>query len=140
MNRQDYYLNWHRVDSYKFLPLGKRRIKTQRTYDNVAYGGYKWQATFLFDFRDRFFCIAFLQNFSNPDNARIRYNDVKSILDSKYGEGVESQDVVVYGNPDGECIRLAVIPVPEKSGAVCGLYYMDEEIYKVDTAAATDEL
>lgn len=141
MDRQDYYSNWRGIPAYKVLPLGKRKIKSQQTFDRVAYGGFTWQeTTFLFDFRDRFFCIAFLQDFSNPDNARARYNDVKATLDGKYGIGQESQYGVVYGNPDGKCIRLAVVPVPEKSGAMCGLYYMDDTIYKTDTADATDEL
>ena len=141
MDRQDYYNNWYGIPSYKVLPLGKRKIKSQQTYNRVSYGGYIWQDTaFLFDFRDRFFCIAFLQDFSNADNAKARYNDVKATLDAKYGVGQETQYGVVYGTPDAKCIRLAVIPIPEKSGAMCGLYYMDERIYKADTAAATDEL
>lgn len=141
MDRQDYYSNWRGISQYKILPLGKRHIKSIRTYDRVPYGGYTWQETsFLFDYRDRFFCIAFTQEFSNPDNARGRYNEIKSTLDSKYGVGESTQYGMRYGNPQGKCIMLTIVPTNQKEGAICGLYYMDEKIYKSSTAEAIDEL
>ena len=143
MDRLDYYSNWGGLSTYKVAPLGKRKIKETKTYNRVSYGGYTWQeTTFLFDYRDRFFCIAFTQDFSNPDNARARFNEIKSTLDDKYGLGEKTQYGVRYGNPQGKCILLAVVPTSGKNadGAMCGLYYMDEKIYQTSTAAATDEL
>lgn len=140
MDRFDYG-NWGSVSRYKLLPLGKRQIKSARTYDRVPYGGYTWQETsFLFDYRDHFFCIAFTQEFSNPDNARSRFNDIKSTLDNKYGVGESIQDGVRYGNPQGKCIILSIVSIPQKDGEVCCLYYLDEKIYRISTAKATDEL
>lgn len=143
MDRLDYYGNWGGLSSYKVAPLGKRKIKEVRSYNRVPYGGYTWQeTTFLFDYRDRFFCIAFTQDFSNPDNALTRYSEIKSTLDSKYGAGEKTQYGVRYGNPQGKCVLLSVVPTTSKNGdgAMCGLYYMDERIYQTSTAAATDEL
>lgn len=141
MDRQDYFVNWQTIPLYKLSPLGNRRIKSQQTYSRIAYGGYTWQdASFLFDFRERFFSIAFLQDFSDPDDARTRYNEIKSTLDGKYGVGHDSQYGVVYGDLEGMCIRLAVVPVTGKDGVVLGLYYTNEQIYRIDTAAAIDEL
>ena len=141
MNRQYYYGNRGGASRYKLLPLGKRQIKSGMTYDGVPYGGYTWQeASFLFDYRDRFFCMAFMQEFSNPDYARLRFNDIKSTLDTKYGIGEAIQYGVRYGNPQGKCIILSIVPIPKKEGEVCCLYYMDEKIYQTSTAAATEEL
>ena len=139
----DCYSNWGRLSFYELAPLGKRKIKEVRSYYQASFGAYTWQKTaFLFDYKDRFFCIAFTQEFSHSDGARSRYSEIKSTLDSKYGVGEQTQYGVRYGNPQGNCILLSVVPMADKNGdgAMCGLYYMDERIYQTSTAAATDEL
>ena len=139
MERLDYYSSWG-LSARQVLPLGKRKIKTWRSYSHVPYGGYTWQeASFLFDYRDRFFCIAFTQDFSTA-YAESRYNDLKATLDEKYGVGTTTEYGVLYGNPQGKCIVLAIVPHSDKEGAMCGLYYMDDKIYRTSTAEATDEL
>lgn len=143
MDRLDYYGGWGGFSSYQMKPLGKRKIKEVMSYGSIPYGGFTWQeATFLFDYRDRFFCISFTQEFGNPDNATARYDEIKSTLDNKYGLGEITQFGVRYGNPQGRCILLSIVPTAGKngSGAICGLYYLDEKIYQTSTAAATDEL
>lgn len=135
------YREWNGVDSYKTLPLGERRIKTKQTYYYVPYGGYTWkEVSFFFDYRDRFFCLAFFDLFSESEKGKERYDAVKSTLDEKYGLGRDIQYGVMYGNPEGKCISLVVLPLQDAGYTVCGLYYLDEKIYQTDTASAIDEL
>ena len=135
MSRQGFYQDWY-YNSYKALaPLGKRKIKSIDTYQRISYGGYTWNnVSFLYDYRDRFFCIAFSQEFANEDAAVARYKEIKNTLDEKYGSSQKTQHGVLYGNPQGKCIQLAL------NGTFCILYYLDEKIYQASTVAAINEL
>ena len=87
-----------------------------------------------------FFCLAFFDLFSESEKGKERYDAVKSTLDEKYGVGRDIQYGVMYGNPEGKCISLVVLPLQDAGYTVCGLYYLDEKIYQTDTASAIDEL
>ena len=68
------------------------------------------------------------------------YNELKGSLDRKYGTGQAFEHGIIYGNPEGRCIRLSVLTFPDEHGGICCLYYLDEKIYTEDTISAIDEL
>lgn len=127
------------LPSVALMPVESWRIKSNMTDRNVAFGGYSWSyASFLFDYKDRFFCIAFVQDYSELASATERFNEIKGLLDGKYGAGESTGDTVQYGTPNG---RYAILSIaPWKNKWCCTLHYIDEELYRKDTQEAQTEL
>lgn len=124
-------------------PLGKRKIKSELYRWDSAFGGYKWLSIVnLFDFKDRFFGIAFVHETGVFDEVYTRYTEIKNTLDKKYGPGEVSEDGVHYYDSYGRGIVLAVMESDRENVQrwFCGLYYLDEKLYQKDTEVATDEL
>lgn len=137
----DYHFEYRGRGFYNIPILRDKRIQSVVSYESLSFGGFIWRETsYLFDFRDRFFCIAFIQPFSNNDNALSRYNTIASVLEQKYGQGKAVQDGIQYGNPERRSIVLSLVPKSDNTGMICGLCYIDEAIYSTDTMTASNEL
>ena len=108
---------------------------------NKAFGGYNWESTcYLYDFKDRFFCIAFVQDFSKVEFATDRFNEIKKLLDEKYSPGDSTGDSVLYRNSNGRHALLSIVPGSNGQKWFCMLHYIDKELYLKDTKEARGEL
>ena len=142
-SRVDTY--YHEANNARMLsPLGKKKIKSVINDRGVSFGGFNWNnALYLFDFKDRFFGMAFVFETRNYEQAYSRFDEIRGALEKKYGVGNAMLNGVHLSDKYGRTVELVVFDYETTRGNteyICGLYYLDEPLYQKDTEMATDEL
>ena len=141
----NHYHGWNSFDHLtdeELAPIAGRKIKSRVSIGPSSFGSIMWdEAVYLCDFKDSFFCIGFKNKFSSFDKAYSLYSELKAALDKKYGPGRTIGYKTTYGDPRSRSIILVMIPYYGKEdSSCCELFYLDDRIYRKDTAEAENEL
>lgn len=117
--------------------------KNQQKYMDLDFGGYSWHfVTFEFSLDRKFMIIDFSQEFKTKHSGEIRYDNLKEMLDKKYGFGFPITDGVGYKDKYGRAIQLTLKYAESRGKEMfwyCSLMYADVSIvHENQNAAAAD--
>lgn len=118
--------------------IGNLKIKSTLGFQ-ADFAGYKWDDSgFLFDYQDRLFCVSFIHTLKNEDIIIERYNDLKMMLQDKYGPGKSPYEYECRWDKGACSIILSVMK--SQSSSACVLSYIDNVLYEKDTAKTIQDL